>query len=191
MTARIAGIDEVGRGCLAGPVYAAAVVLPEGHGLIGLKDSKVLSAAQRERLAPQIIAVALDWAIGIATPEEIDAINILQATFLAMQRAVAQLKVPPGLCLIDGSQRPSLPVPIRMVVGGDRSEDAIMAAAIVAKVARDAEMERLDAQFPGYGLAKHKGYGTPEHLKALREQGASPIHRISFAPCARAAGQAR
>ena len=188
---RIAGIDEVGRGCLAGPVYAAAVVLPDGHGLIGLKDSKALTARQRERLVPQIEAVALDWAIGIATPQEIDAINILQATFLAMQRAVAALKVTPALCLVDGSQRPTLPVPVRMVVGGDRSEDAIMAAAIIAKVARDAEMDRLDAQFPGYGLARHKGYGTPVHLKALREQGASAIHRMSFAPCAEAAKRAR
>jgi len=188
---RIAGIDEVGRGCLAGPVYAAAVVLPDGHGLIGLKDSKALSARQRERLAPEIKALALDWAIGVATPAEIDAINILQATFLAMQRAVAALKAMPALCLIDGSQQPKLPVPIRMVIGGDRIEDAIMAAAIIAKVARDAEMDRLDAQFPGYGLAKHKGYGTPVHLKALREQGASAIHRMSFAPCAEAAKRAR
>ncbi|WP_293372131.1 ribonuclease HII [Nevskia sp.] len=185
----IAGIDEVGRGCLAGPVYAAAVVLPAGHGLIGLKDSKALSARQRERLVPLIEAAAIDWAIGIATAQEIDAINILQATFLAMQRAVAALKTPPELCLIDGSQAPKLPVPIRMVIGGDRSEDAIMAAAIIAKVARDAEMDRLDAQFPGYGLARHKGYGTPVHLKALREQGASAIHRMSFAPCAAAGFQ--
>ncbi|WP_293395198.1 ribonuclease HII [Nevskia sp.] len=185
----IAGIDEVGRGCLAGPVYAAAVVLPEGHGLIGLKDSKALSALQRERLVPLIEAVALDWAIGIATPEEIDAINILQATFLAMQRAVAALKTVPSLCLIDGSQQPRLPVPIRMVIGGDRSEDAIMAAAIIAKVARDAEMTRLDAQFPGYGLARHKGYGTPAHLQALAQQGASRIHRLSFAPCRKSIGE--
>lgn len=188
---RIAGIDEVGRGCLAGPVYAAAVVLPDGHGLIGLKDSKALSARQRERLVPQIEAVALDWSIGIATADEIDAINILQATFLAMRRAVEALKAEPDLCLVDGSQAPKLPVPVRMVVGGDRSEDAIMAAAIIAKVARDAELDRLDAQFPGYGLAKHKGYGTPLHLKALREQGASVIHRMSFAPCAEAAKRGR
>ncbi|WP_022975364.1 ribonuclease HII [Nevskia ramosa] len=184
MNVCIAGIDEVGRGCLAGPVYAAAVVLPEAHGLIGLKDSKALSALQRERLVPLIEAVALDWAIGIASAEEIDAINILQATFLAMQRAVAALKTVPTLCLIDGSQQPRLPVPIRMVIGGDRTEDAIMAAAIIAKVARDAEMTRLDAQFPGYGLARHKGYGTPAHLQALVQQGASRIHRLSFAPCA-------
>lgn len=185
---RIAGIDEVGRGCLAGPVYAAAVVLPAEHGLIGLKDSKALSPRQRERLAPEIGAAALDWAIGIATAEEIDAINILQATFLAMRRAVEALRAAPDLCLVDGNQAPKLPVPVRMVVGGDRTEAAIMAAAIIAKVARDAEMDRLDAQFPGYGLARHKGYGTPAHLKALREQGASAIHRMSFAPCRRSSG---
>jgi ribonuclease HII len=188
---RIAGIDEVGRGCLAGAVYAAAVVLPEDHGLIGLRDSKALTARQRERLVPQIEAVALDWAIGIATPAEIDAINILQATFLAMQRAVAALKCAPALCLVDGSQPPKLSVPVRMIVGGDRSAGAILAAAIIAKVARDAEMDRLDAQFPGYGLAQHKGYGTPAHLKALRDQGPSTIHRLSFAPCAEAAGRGR
>lgn len=191
VAARIAGIDEVGRGCLAGPVFAAAVVLPAAHGLVGLKDSKALTERQRNHLSPQIQAVALDWAIGIATPEEIDAINILQATLLAMQRAAAALKQPPDLCLIDGSQRPAMPMPVRMVIGGDRVDPAIMAAAIVAKVARDAEMTRLDAQFPGYGLARHKGYGTPVHLKALREQGASVIHRMSFAPCAEAGVRAR
>ena len=191
MKPRVAGIDEVGRGCLAGPVYAAAVILPDDHGLVGLRDSKALSAAQRERLVPRIEAAALGWAIGIASVEEIDTLNILQATFLAMQRAVAALETVPDLCLVDGSQRPPLPVPVRMVVGGDRSEAAIMAAAIVAKVARDAEMVRLDARFPGYGLAKHKGYGTPVHLKALRDQGPSPIHRLSFAPCAEAAGRGR
>jgi ribonuclease HII len=184
----IAGIDEVGRGCLAGPVYAAAVILPEGHGLDGLRDSKALSAAQREKLSPQIEHVALACALGIATVEEIDAINILQATFLAMRRAVEALALAPTLCLVDGSQRPSLPAPVRMIVGGDASEPSIMAASIVAKVARDAELQRLDAQFPGYGLAKHKGYGTPAHLKALHEQGPSAIHRMSFSPCARAAG---
>jgi len=191
VAARIAGIDEVGRGCLAGPVFAAAVVLPAAHGLVGLKDSKALTERQRNQLSPKIQAVALDWAIGIATPEEIDAINILKATLLAMQRAVAALKQPPDLCLIDGSQRPAMPMPVRMVIGGDRVDPAIMAAAIVAKVARDAEMTRLDAQFPGYGLARHKGYGTPVHLKALREQGASVIQRMSFAPCAEAGVRAR
>lgn len=187
----VAGIDEVGRGCLAGPVYAAAVVLPERHGLEGLRDSKRLSAAQREALAPQIIERAEDWAIGIATVEEIDRINILQATFLAMRRAVAALRRPPQLCLVDGNRPPPLGCEVRTIVGGDRSVDAIMAAAIVAKVARDAEMVRLDAQFAGYGLAAHKGYGTPDHLEALRRLGVSPLHRLSFAPCAQAARRAR
>lgn len=184
-TGLISGIDEVGRGCLAGPVYAAAVILPESHGLIGLNDSKKLSARQRERLVPQIEASARAWAIGIASVEEIDRINILQATFLAMRRAVAALGVRPALCRVDGSQRPPLDQPVQMIVGGDSSEPAIMAASIIAKVARDAEMQRLDLQYPGYGLAQHKGYGTPRHLAALRERGSSAIHRMSFAPCAR------
>lgn len=187
MNRLVAGIDEVGRGCLAGPVYAAAVILPDDHGLIGLADSKTLSAKQRERLAPQIERTATAFAVGIASVEEIDRINILQATFLAMRRAVEALGVLPALCLVDGSQRPALPAPVRMIVGGDTSEPSIMAASIIAKVARDAELDRLDARFPGYGLAKHKGYGTPVHLKALHEQGPSAIHRMSFAPCARAA----
>lgn len=186
-----AGIDEVGRGCLAGPVYAAAVILPEDHGLVGLRDSKALSAAQRERLAPLIRARALAWAIGSASVEEIDAINILQATFLAMRRAVEALPLKPALCLVDGNRPPPLGCAVQTIVGGDRSVDAIMAAAIIAKVARDAEMARLDAQFPGYGLAAHKGYGTPAHLEALRRQGASAVHRKSFAPCALMAEPAR
>ncbi len=182
----IAGIDEVGRGCLAGPVYAAAVILPVTHGLMGLNDSKKLSARQRERLTPLIEAAASAWAIGIATVEEIDRMNILQATFLAMRRAVAALSVQPVLCRVDGSQRPPLDLPVQMIVGGDSSEPSIMAASIIAKVARDAEMQNLDVQYPGYGLAQHKGYGTPQHLAALRECGASVIHRMSFAPCRKA-----
>lgn len=182
----IAGIDEVGRGCLAGPVYAAAVILPPVCTLTGLRDSKKLSARQREALAPRIEACAVDWAIGVATVAEIDRLNILQATFLAMSRAVADLRVRPASCLVDGNQRPPLDLPVRMVVGGDASEAAIMAASIIAKVARDAEMHRLDAQYPGYDLAQHKGYGTPRHLAALREHGSSAVHRMSFAPCARA-----
>lgn len=184
---RIAGIDEVGRGCLAGPVYAAAVILPDAHGIVGLRDSKLLSAAQRERLAPLIRSRAAAWAIGSASVAEIDALNILQATFLAMQRAVAGLAVVPTLCQIDGSQRPPLALPVRMIVGGDRSVDAIMAASIVAKVARDAELVRLDAEHAGYGLSQHKGYGTPQHLSALAQRGPSAVHRMSFAPCAAAA----
>jgi ribonuclease HII len=183
----IAGIDEVGRGCLAGPVYAAAVILPEGHGLAGLRDSKKLSAAQRERLAPLIRQRALAWAVGSASVAEIDQLNILQATFLAMRRAVESLTARPDLCRVDGSQRPPLPGPVEMVIGGDASDEAIMAASIVAKVARDAELVRLDALHAGYGLARHKGYGTPLHLAALQQQGPSTVHRMSFAPCAAAA----
>ncbi|MCK9194831.1 MAG: ribonuclease HII [Nevskia sp.] len=184
---RIAGIDEVGRGCLAGPVYAAAVILPPDHGLIGLRDSKRLSAAQRERLATQIRATGFDYAIGIATVAEIDAVNILQATLLAMQRAVAALRQAPTQCLIDGNRGPQLDYPTQTIIGGDDSVEAIMAASIIAKVARDAELSRLDQQYPGYGMAQHKGYGTPLHLAALQRLGPAPIHRLSFAPCAAAA----
>jgi ribonuclease HII len=179
-----AGVDEVGRGCLAGPVYAAAVILPQRHGLIGLADSKQLSAERREALAPKIRRRALAWAIGIATVEEIDRINILQATFLAMARAVQALSLRPELCLVDGNQVPQLGCPVRTVVGGDATVRAIMAASIIAKVARDAELARLDAEYPQYGFARHKGYATPEHREALRLHGPCAIHRMSFAPCA-------
>ncbi len=185
MTELIAGIDEVGRGCLAGPVYAAAVILPPEHGLSGLRDSKQLTRARREQFAPLIHAAALDFAVGIASVEEIDTLNILQATFLAMRRAVAALRSAPTLCLVDGNRAPRLHCAVRTIVGGDAIEDAIMAASIIAKVARDAEMLRLDALYPGYSLGQHKGYGTPVHLEALRTLGSSPIHRMSFAPCAR------
>jgi ribonuclease HII len=184
--ALVAGIDEVGRGCLAGPVYAAAVILPPDHGLDGLRDSKQLSAAQRERLAPLIRARALAWAIGTADIEEIDRDNILQATFLAMRRAVAGLALQPVRFLVDGNQRPPLELPVEMIVGGDAIVDCIMAAAIVAKVARDAEMVSLNDLHPGYGFAQNKGYGTPEHLAALRERGPCAVHRMSFAPCSQA-----
>ena len=186
---RIAGVDEVGRGCLAGPVHAAAVILPHGHGIEGLRDSKQLSAAQREALAPLIQTRALTWAIGSASVEEIDRLNILRATFLAMQRAVAALAPLPTLCRIDGNQRPTLTieVEIEMKIGGDASEESIMAASILAKVARDAELVRLDAEHGGYGFAQHKGYGTPLHLAALARQGPSAVHRMSFAPCTAAA----
>ncbi len=181
----VAGIDEVGRGCLAGPVYAAAVILPTAHSIEGLRDSKLLSRMQRESLAPRIHAVALDFAIGIASVEEIDALNILQATFLAMRRAVAALRLRPTLCRVDGNRPPPLDCAVQTEIGGDRTVDAIMAAAIVAKVARDAEMHRLDALHPGYGLAQHKGYCTREHLEALQTLGVCSIHRMSFAPCAK------
>jgi ribonuclease HII len=178
-----AGVDEVGRGCLAGSVYAAAVILPQRHGLRGLADSKQLSAEQREALAPRIRERALAWAIGIATVEEIDRLNILRATFLAMARAVQGLALRPELCLVDGNQVPDLGCPVRAIVGGDASVRSIMAASIIAKVARDAELQRLDAEYPVYGFARHKGYATPEHRAALQQHGPCGIHRMSFAPC--------
>lgn len=181
----IAGVDEAGRGCLAGPVYAAAVVFV-GTAPEGLNDSKKLSPARREQLFDVICAQAADWCIARAEVEEIDRVNILQATFLAMQRAVAGLRSAPREVWIDGNQSPRLPQPIRMIVGGDALEPAIMAASILAKVARDRELVRLDAEFPAYGFAQHKGYGTPEHLAALQRVGPSAQHRMSFAPCAQA-----
>lgn len=180
---RIAGLDEVGRGCLAGPVYAAAVILAPGADIEGLNDSKKLGPAQRERVAGRVREQALAWSVGRAEVAEIDALNILQATFLAMRRALAQLAPAPAACWIDGNQDPRLGLPTRLIVGGDASESCIMAASVLAKVARDAEMTRLDAEFPGYGLAQHKGYGTPAHLAALRRLGPSALHRMSFAPC--------
>lgn len=180
----VAGVDEVGRGCLAGPVFAAAVILPLEAQIPGLNDSKKLSARLRAQLSAQVREQALACAVGRAEVEEIDRLNILQATFLAMRRAVAALGIPPNECWVDGNQDPGLGLPLRLIVGGDALAPCIMAASIVAKVARDQEMEGLDARYPGYGLAQHKGYGTPAHLAALREHGASPIHRMSFAPCA-------
>lgn len=183
---RVAGIDEVGRGCLAGPVFAAAVVLraDASSTIAGLDDSKRLSAGRREALSKSIRLHALAFSIGRAEVEEIDCVNILQATLLAMRRAVAGLGLTPEECWVDGNQDPRLEVPTRLIVGGDALAPCIMAASIVAKVARDHEMESLDARYPGYGFAQHKGYGTPAHLAALRELGPSPIHRMSFAPCA-------
>lgn len=180
----IAGIDEAGRGCLAGPVFAAAVILPADHGIQGLNDSKQLAAAQRERLFPLIQQRASAFAIASASVEEIDRLNILQANLLAMRRAVAALAITPAFCLVDGNIDPRLGVATRWVIGGDALHAEIMAASILAKVARDAEMVRLDAEHPGYGFAKHKGYGTAQHLAALRLLGPSAAHRMSFAPCA-------
>ena len=180
----IAGIDEAGRGCLAGPVFAAAVILPVAHGIQGLNDSKQLSAAARERLFPLIQQRALAFAIASASVEEIDRLNILQANLLAMRRAVAALNLEPVQCLVDGNIDPKLGLPTRCVIGGDALHEEIMAASILAKVARDAEMQRLDAEHPGYGFAQHKGYGTAQHLAALRALGPSAVHRMSFAPCA-------
>lgn len=185
---KIAGVDEAGRGPLCGPVYAAAVILDPLRPIDGLNDSKKLSEKKREALAPLIRERALAWAIGIATVEEIDRLNILHATMLAMRRAVEGLAVPPDQVLVDGNRIPSgLTVPARAIVGGDASEAAISAASILAKTGRDHEMMALAALYPQYGIAKHKGYPTAEHLAALRIHGPSPIHRRSFAPVAQSA----
>ncbi|MGC4403647.1 ribonuclease HII [Methyloversatilis sp. MC4-4] len=185
---KIAGVDEAGRGPLCGPVYAAAVILDPLRPIDGLNDSKKLSEKKREALAPLIRERALAWAVGIATVEEIDRLNILHATMLAMRRAVEGLAVPPDQVLIDGNRvPPGLAVPARAIVGGDASEAAISAASILAKTGRDHEMMALAALYPQYGIAKHKGYPTAEHLAALRIHGPSPIHRRSFAPVAQSA----
>ena len=177
-----AGVDEAGRGPLAGPVYAAAVILDPDRPIDGLDDSKQLTARRRALLFEHIREQSLAWAIARAEVEEIDRLNILQATWLAMQRAVAALTVTPSQVLVDGKLCPQLPCPAQAVVGGDRLVPAISAASILAKHARDEEMTVLDARYPGYAFAKHKGYGTAEHLAALRELGPSPIHRRSFRP---------
>lgn len=178
----IAGVDEAGRGCLAGPVYAAAVILGPAR-IDGLNDSKQLKAAKREALFERIQAEALACAIARAEVEEIDRLNILQASLLAMQRAVAALPVAPHEAWVDGNQPPRLTCRVKTIIDGDALHAEIMAASILAKVARDREMVVLDAQYPGYGLAGHKGYGTAVHMRALREQGPTPIHRMSFGPC--------
>lgn len=179
---KVCGVDEAGRGPLAGPVYAAAVILDPARPIMGLADSKKLSEKKRDRLAVEIRECALAWAVAEATVEEIDRINILQATLLAMQRAVAGLALRPDEVLVDGNRLPVLDVPARAIIGGDASEAAISAASILAKTARDAEMLRLHATAPHYGLDRHKGYGTAAHLDALRRHGAAAFHRRSFAP---------
>jgi ribonuclease HII len=180
--AQIAGVDEAGRGPLAGPVFAAAVILDPGMPIDGLNDSKLLSPGRRAELFDRIREDCLAWATAKAEVEEIDRLNILQATLLAMQRAVAALRPVPQQVLVDGNRCPQLPCPAQAVVGGDRLVAAISAASILAKHARDQEMTLLDRQYPGYAFAKHKGYGTVEHLAALRALGPSPIHRRSFKP---------
>lgn len=181
----VAGIDEAGRGPLAGPVVAAAVILDNTRPIEGLADSKILSASQRDVLALQIRLHATAWAVGQASVEEIDRINILQATLLAMRRAVLGLKCMPALALVDGNQAPDLPCAVRTIVRGDASEPAISAASILAKVTRDAILQDLDLEYPGYGFAGHKGYSTPEHIKALEALGPTRIHRCSFEPVRR------
>lgn len=179
---RVAGIDEAGRGPLAGPLVAAAVILDPARPIVGLADSKALSAARREALAAEIRERALAWAVGRCEPAEIDRLNILQATLLAMQRAVAGLAIAPEHALFDGNRCPVLACSAEAIVKGDAKVPAIGAASILAKVTRDAELVSLDARYPGYGLAGHKGYPTAEHLEALRRLGPSPCHRLSFGP---------
>jgi ribonuclease HII len=179
---RVAGVDEVGMGPLAGPVVAAAVILPAGAWLPGLDDSKRLSRSARERLAREIERVAIDRAIGSAAPDEIDRVNIYQAGLLAMRRAVLALGAPADALLVDARRVPGIACHQQSVVGGDSRVAAIAAASIIAKVHRDAHMAELDRHHPGYGFARHAGYGTPEHLEALAALGPSPIHRRSFEP---------
>ncbi|GJJ04223.1 ribonuclease HII [Duganella rhizosphaerae] len=178
----ICGVDEAGRGPLAGPVYAAAVILDVSRPIEGLRDSKKLTEARRDLLAPLIKANALAWAIAEASEEEIDKLNILQASMLAMRRAVEALSTVPTLALIDGNRCPVMKIQSIAVIGGDDTVDAISAASILAKTARDAALVALHAQYPQYCFDQHKGYGTALHLERLREHGASPVHRRSFAP---------
>ena len=179
----VCGLDEVGRGPLAGPVVAAAVVLDPARPIDGLADSKTLTPARREALAAEIRAHALAWALGRAEVEEIDRINILQASLAAMRRAVEALPIEVDHALVDGNRIPDgLTCSAEAIVGGDGREPAIAAASIIAKVSRDQEMVALDRRYPGYGFASHKGYPTRAHLEALRTLGACPIHRRSFAP---------
>ena len=180
----LAGVDEAGRGPLAGPVVAAAVILDERQPIAGLADSKVLSARQRERLYDQICERALCVSVAQACVEEIDRLNILQATMLAMQRAVQGLRLRPSKVLVDGNRLPVLDVLSQAVVGGDALVQSISAASILAKVHRDRWCGELDQQYPQYGFAAHKGYGTTQHLTALRAHGACPEHRRSFSPVA-------
>ncbi|MBA5688729.1 ribonuclease HII [Rugamonas apoptosis] len=178
----ICGVDEAGRGPLAGPVFAAAVILDPMRPIDGLRDSKKLTEAKRDLLAPLIKAHALAWAIAEASEEEIDKLNILHASLLAMRRAVEALQVQPTLALIDGNRCPVMKIQAIAVVGGDDKVDAISAASILAKTARDAALVTLHAAYPQYCFDQHKGYGTALHLERLRQFGASPVHRRSFAP---------
>lgn len=179
---RCCGIDEAGRGPLAGPVVAAAVILDASRPIRGLADSKVLAPERREELAIRIRERAVAWAVAEASVDEIDTINILQATLLAMRRAVEGLQVAAEYALVDGNCMPVLPIPGRTIIAGDALEKSISAASILAKTARDALMRSLDAQYPGYGFARHMGYCTPEHLDCLQRLGPCIVHRRSFAP---------
>ena len=181
----VAGVDEAGRGPLAGPVVAAAVILDDLKPIAGLADSKTLSPRQRERLSAEIHARALCFSVAQASVEEIDQLNILQATLLAMRRAVMGLRLKPHKVLVDGNRLPTLDIVAEAVVQGDRKVPAISAASILAKVARDRWCLEIDAEYPAYGFAAHKGYGTAQHLLALQTHGATPWHRRSFSPVAR------
>lgn len=181
-TKLVAGVDEVGRGPLAGPVVAAAVILDPARPIEGLADSKKLSEKRREALAILIRERALAWALGRAEVEEIDRLNILQASLLAMQRAVIALQPQAEFALIDGNRCPTLPCPAEAVIKGDERVQVISAASVIAKVARDREMVGLDEQYPGYGLARHKGYPTKAHIESLRRLGITNIHRRTFGP---------
>ena len=186
---RVAGIDEAGRGPLAGPVVAAAVILDPRRPIRGLADSKVLTAEERDILAPKIRERALAYAVGWADRDEIDCLNILQATFLAMRRALLRLPVCPTHIEVDGNQLPriedlKLGCTVKAIIGGDATRSAISAASILAKTTRDALMERMDMHYPGFNFTSHKGYGTPEHLEALAIRRPCPLHRRSFQPVA-------
>jgi ribonuclease HII len=181
----IAGVDEVGRGCLAGPVVVGAVILPLGWKPEGLRDSKMLKPEDRERLADEIVGTALSWSLAAVEPAVIDRINILQATLLAVGLATARLPVRPDALLLDGTLHlTDVTVHQRVVIDGDRLCVSIAAASIIAKVFRDRLMVELDGQFPGYDLASNKGYAAPEHRAGLRALGTAPVHRLSFASCA-------
>ena len=176
----VCGIDEAGRGPLAAPVYAAAVILPERFSLPGLDDSKKLSAKKREQLYDEICGQAAAWCVASASEDEIDELNILQATFLAMRRACEGLAVPAAYALVDGNRMPPLAIPGETIVKGDARSASIAAASILAKVSRDRYMEEMDALYPQYQFARHKGYGTKLHVELLRQYGPCPIHRRSF-----------
>ncbi len=176
----VCGVDEAGRGPLAGPVCAAAVILPPGLILEGLNDSKKLTEKKRETLYESITAQAVSWGVGLASPQEIDALNILQATYLAMRRAVGQLHCIPDYLLVDGNGDPKLSLPTETLIKGDGRAACIAAASVLAKVTRDRLLAELDAQYPGYGFAQHKGYPTKAHYAAIAAQGVTPVHRRSF-----------
>ena len=187
---RICGVDESGRGPLAGPVFAACVMLHPARPIQGLADSKTLSKQERDRLTLIIKEYSLAWAIGFASVKEIDRMNILQATLLAMKRAVKALSLVPTRVLVDGNQSPRLSCPVTAIVRGDSLIPEISAASIIAKTARDAEMVALHRRFPYYGFDRHKGYSTEQHLEALRVHGVSVVHRRSFAPVRELMGEA-